>query len=123
MSKTCRKSYLSNFGICKSGTEIIKKELQKRVIKHFLDYDHFEYFNEKQQICENGNKCNHYLKVLNYLNSKKGADSIEFKDILHMQLYFHNPHVEHKLINTVVGIDSKSNAIFDYAKYKYDLGA
>ena len=92
------------------STQELKKKFQARILKHLCQYDHFELFNEKQPYCINGNKCDHYLNVLN-------GGGCDFNDKIHLHLYFHKPCLNDQMIMSDIDRDEtnkKNDAVFEY---------
>ena len=104
------------------SSKVIKDKLKPNILRHLWNYDHFEYFNKKQPVCIDGNKCNHYLNVLNGSSS----DDIHFEDKIHLHLYFHEPSAEERIMTTDMDmeqINNQNDGIFEYRPYAYQIKA
>ena len=98
-----------------TSTKVITDKSQQSILKHLSNYDHFEYFNKKQPMCKDGNKCSHYLNVLN-------GNSSNFKDKIHLHLYFHKPSKNEQIMMIDTDQpDSKNHGIFEYLPHPNDI--
>ena len=68
-------------------------KIQKRTLKHLLNYDHFECFGKKKPMCpNNNNRCIHFENILNDKHSMNDNLDEYFEDQRHLCLYFHKPN-------------------------------
>ena len=92
------------------------KKKQEIILKHLINFDHFEYFGNKKPICpyNNNDNCIHFQNVLNNKHSSENNFDEYFEDHRHLYLYIHKPSKLY-MVNENEEKNGTSIAMFDYA--------
>ena len=83
---------------------------QDRILKHLQDFDHFEYFGKKRELCpyKTNKKCIHFQRILNNNYQHK------FVDKKHLYMYYHKASNHHFAANNSAIIDNTQFPLFEY---------
>ena len=86
----------------KAAEWIGKRSKQELLLKHLLNFDHFECFGKKKPMCDyhkNNNKCIHFENVLNNKSTIDDNFDEYFNDYRHLYLYFHKTNNRNQSYN------------------------